>query len=68
VQVVAQIVGEQLLPWEDAARAKQLLRTAGIFRAPVLTLLQRDPENRPTVGSFLAQCSSLASATTKAPV
>jgi hypothetical protein len=47
VQVVTQIVGERPMPWEDAARAKQLLRTASIFRAPVLTLLQRDPEDSP---------------------
>jgi hypothetical protein len=65
VQVVAQIVGEQPLPWEDAARAKQLLRTAGHYRAPLLTLLRRDPQERPSIRSFLSHCSSLAFTTTK---
>jgi hypothetical protein len=65
VQVVAHIVGEQPLPWEHAARVKQLLKTAGHYRAPLLTLLRRDPQERPSIRSFLSYCSSLASSTTK---
>jgi hypothetical protein len=66
VQVIAQIVGEEPLPWEGT-RAKQLLKTAGHYRAPLLDLLRRDPLERPSVAAFLQHCARLSSATTRAP-
>jgi hypothetical protein len=68
VQVVAQIVGDEPLPRADTKRAKQLLKTAGQFRTPLLTLLRRDPLERPSIAAFLQHCSRLASSTTRSPV
>jgi hypothetical protein len=66
--MVAQIVGEQPLPWEDTAMARQLLHTAGHYCDPILTLLRRDPRERPSINAFLSHCSSLASVASKAPL
>jgi hypothetical protein len=59
VQVVAQIVGDEPLPWEDTARAKQLLKTAGQYRTPLLTLLRRDPLERPSSQLFCSTARGL---------
>ena len=65
LQVVAQVVGEVPLPWEEKESARQLLRGAGMFRAPVLSLLERDPDSRPTIAAFMQRCSTLLSSTTR---
>jgi hypothetical protein len=65
MQVIAQIVGEQQLPWESEQGARLLLRRAGKFKGPLLQLLNRDPAERPTIESFVMQCSNILSSTTQ---
>lgn len=62
MQVVAQIVGEALLPWEDEATAKAMLRSARRFRGAIMPLLHRDASCRPPIDTFMRQCSELLSA------
>jgi hypothetical protein len=59
MQMIAQIVGEEPLPWEPEEKGKELLQRAGAFKGMVLALLERDPEKRLSIQSFLEQCSSL---------
>lgn len=63
-QVVAQVVGEEPLPWEEEGRARVLLKHSGQFRAPLLSLLERNPAMRPSMSSFLHECSRVVSSNT----
>lgn len=65
MQIVARIVGEMPLPWEEQDKARTLLKGAGKFRGPVLSLLERNPELRPSIAAFMQHCSSLLSSTTR---
>lgn len=57
VQVMAQILGEQLLPWEAGAEgSRALLRRLGMFRDAVLDLLERNPSMRLGITDFIARC------------
>ena len=68
VQVVAQLVGESALPWEEESDAAfNLLRGAGRLSASVLQLLRRDPGQRLAVSDFLAACSRILSMTSTPP-
>lgn len=65
VQVMAQILGEQALPWEAAAEgSRELLRRLGGFRAAVLDLLARDPSSRLGITEFIARCRRVLERTT----
>jgi ABC-type transport system substrate-binding protein len=66
MQLVSQIVGEEPLPWDDPAKAKQLLKSAGHYRDPLLTLLRRDPQERPSIRTFLQRCNKLAATSAQA--
>ena len=61
--MVAQLVGEEKLPWEDEAAARVLLKNAARFRGAMLGLLHRDPAQRPSVDAFLQHCHSLLAST-----
>lgn len=57
LQAVAQLKGEQELPWEDAETAAAALRKLGMLRGAVLQLLHRDPTQRATARQFHTACS-----------
>jgi hypothetical protein len=65
VQVVAQILGEIPLPWEGEGRAKEMLKRAGRFWSALMGLLERDPEQRSTIDTFMQQCANVLSTTTQ---
>lgn len=62
MQVVSQLLGDRLLPWEgqmsDAVRD-----CLGGFKGPILRLLHRDPRQRDTASQFYAACRHVTSAT-----
>lgn len=55
------------LPWEGDAAAALVRERLGIFGAPVLELLHRDPLRRATMAMFLSECARAMSATGKLP-
>ena len=60
--MVARIVGELPLPWEEElspVRARQL----GIFKGPVLQLLHREPWARISMQRFNALCEKVVAGT-----
>ena len=58
-EVVAKILGEGQLPWEDAQIAQELLpRLRGLKRS-VLTCLSRDPHERPDCDAVLSAWNKL---------
>jgi serine/threonine protein kinase len=63
LQVLDQIRGDALLPWEGALSRKQE-RGLGAFKGLVLQLLHRDPEMRVSMKSFHAACIHLFSGRT----
>jgi hypothetical protein len=63
MQVVAQILGEEQVPWEDPVQAKALLKRAGKLRAAILDLLKRDPAQRLSVNDLMHACSTALSIT-----
>lgn len=64
VQVIQQLLGEQPLPWEGERLTGAQRTRLGVFRRPVLQLLERDPARRPTLQQFCDMCTSIFSATT----
>lgn len=62
-QVIAQLVGEELLPWEDEVTARALLRGAARFRGAMQALLNRDATQRPSADAFMQQCHALLAST-----
>lgn len=68
VQVVAQLVGESALPWEEETEdALKLLPGAGRLRVSVLQLLHRDPDQRLALPDFLAACSQILTESSTPP-
>jgi hypothetical protein len=61
VQVIDQLRGKRLLPWEDMTLEAR--RKLGVFRAPMLRLLSRDPDERPSMAEFCEMCNSIFAAT-----
>ena len=59
------IAGVQPLPWEDPETAPSLLRRFGHFKMAVMSLLQRDPADRPSMEDFRKQCNRVLMQTTK---
>ena len=62
VQVVAQLLGEDKLPWESMSSVDR--RKLGAFRGPILQLLDRDPAKRPSMSEFYNQCNSVFTSST----
>ena len=54
MQVVAALLGEDELPWEGEA-SEGVRRKLGALRAPILSMLHRDPSLRPSV-DILHEC------------
>jgi hypothetical protein len=50
------ILGEEPAPWEHPATINAMLRPLGYFRDPVLALLDRNSNNRPTMPQFILAC------------
>lgn len=61
VQVMAQLKGEQELPWEGERFRTHPTdrRRLGVFRQQVLALLDRQPERRATMAEFCDSCHGL---------
>eukprot|EP00892_Ulva_mutabilis_P011411 jgi/Ulvmu1/8642/UM046_0047.1 len=62
--VIAQLLGKQALPWEEGQLSAAQRSRLGVFRRPVLQLLERDPVRRPSLQQFCDMCTSIFSATT----
>lgn len=60
VQVVAQLHGERLLPWEGPRSGGDLERL-GMLRGAVMHLLERDPTQRCTAQQFHSACRQVFS-------
>lgn len=60
MQVFEQLADERrALPWEGGRLAAQDRRKLGMFRKPILKLLQRDPAQRATARDFCNECCNL---------
>lgn len=64
LQLQAQLLGDAPLPWEAAADPSAVLHKIGIFREPLLQLLQREPARRATMQDFCNACNSLVASNT----
>ena len=62
MQVIAQLAGEDKLPWESMSSADR--RKLGAFREPIMQLLDRDPSKRPSMPVFYEQCISVFTSST----
>lgn len=61
VQVVAQLKGDELLPWEgDGEHALRLRHQLGHFKKAVLSLLRRNPAKRASLSQFQSLVSVAA--------
>jgi hypothetical protein len=63
--VVAQILGDKKLPWENDDVISELAQKAGRLQGSLLELLHRDPEQRLDVEGFIAACSRVLSVTSQ---
>lgn len=59
-----EITGSGPLPWEEERITPVHRRHVGIFYGTLLTLLARDPEERPSMREVCAACNRLLSSTT----
>lgn len=59
LQVYAQLLGKEQLPWEGDRMTSDNWKKLGIFRPHVLKLLARDPAERMTMQQFAAACDSI---------
>jgi hypothetical protein len=55
VQIIAQLKGEAELPWEGERAEPEVLRKMRTLRRPIMSLLERDPEKRPSMMKFCDQ-------------
>ena len=62
LQVIAQLLGEEQLPWEVHNAADR--RNLGAFRGPIMRLLSRDPSDRPSMLEFYQACTSVFTSST----
>jgi hypothetical protein len=51
------LLGEKPLPWENLPSAER--KRLGEFRKPVLQLLNRNPDQRPSMSQFYANCNAI---------
>jgi hypothetical protein len=63
---MAMILGEEQAPWEHADTAPHIIRHLGHLRPAVLSALNRDPAQRPTMHEFQMACHSVLNSTTDA--
>ena len=56
MQVVARLKGDLPLPWEEEL-SPLVVRQLGVYKAPVMHLLQRHPSDRISMDHFDALCS-----------
>jgi hypothetical protein len=70
VQVERQVLGlgGAHLPWEEGGSNPGILEALGVLREPVLALVRRDPQERPTMAEFCRLCNVLISVSTLAPL
>ena len=61
MQVENQIMGSNgsKLPWEDGGARPDMVPALGVFKEPVLALLNRNPAQRPSMDSFCGMCNRL---------
>jgi hypothetical protein len=66
VQVMDRIEGlnGKELPWEGEGLTPAIRRSLGIFRAPILKLLSRDPAERPSMSEFCDSCNRVLAGST----
>ena len=62
VQVVARLLGELPLPWEEEL-SPLVARQLGVFQRPVLRLLHREPWARISMQRFNALCERAVAGT-----
>lgn len=62
MQIMKQLQGEEELPWEGEQHI-EARRKLGIFRQPILSLLNREPTERATLAAFCRSCQQIFSAT-----
>jgi serine/threonine protein kinase len=48
--------GKQL-PWEGQGNTRAIRKRLGIFKAPIISLLSRDPLERPSMAEFCNSCN-----------
>eukprot|EP00892_Ulva_mutabilis_P008922 jgi/Ulvmu1/6401/UM003_0029.1 len=58
-QILAQLLGEQDLPWEGARAAPDTMRKLRTLRAPVMSLLERNPLRRMNMQQFCESCDDI---------
>lgn len=59
MQVVGQLLGEEELPWEGGNLTFDHRTRLGALRRPILSLLERDPGQRPSMQAFSDMCRRL---------
>lgn len=59
MQVIGQLLGEAQLPWEGANLTMEHIGRLGPLHKPILQLLERDPNRRPSMRTFADKCKSL---------
>lgn len=65
LQVMAQLAGEKRLPWEEGTEeATERLEKLGVFKGAVMQLLNRDPQQRPSMQRFYDACNRVFSSRT----
>jgi hypothetical protein len=65
VQVMAQIAGEKRLPWEQQGElASERMEALGVFKGAILQLLNRDPQQRPSMQRFYDAANRIFSSRT----
>lgn len=63
LQVIAQLRGDLMLPWEGEMSA-HTARQLGAFKGPVLQLLHRDPGLRVSMKRFYTACTKIVASRT----
>jgi hypothetical protein len=54
----------QELPWEGGGVTPAIRRRLGIFKDPIISLLSRDPGERPSMSEFCESCNRVLAGTT----
>lgn len=59
VQILAQLLGDQDLPWEGTRAAPDTMRKLRSLRSPIMLLLERDPARRLSMQQFCESCDDI---------
>jgi hypothetical protein len=54
----------QELPWEGQGVTTAIRRRLGIFKDPIISLLSRDPSDRPSMSEFCDSCNRVLAGST----